>query len=126
MTKKQKQRSNQVSKGQRNSVSRKLINRLASERRENPFKYNFKGILESKEFRESVMMRVKDRSLKELRDKFIKYETIMLRATELFARYKDSGATWAGCVHSVKTNFTQQFEQKWGLIKADKGQKSTK
>jgi len=53
-----------------------------------------------------------------LRDKYTAEDMILNRAAELFAQFRQFGATWAGCVQACRTDFVPQFTEKWGKISA--------
>lgn len=91
-----------VSKGERSSVSKKLLNAMRQDRRANP------SI-------ESEMQRRKDRAAArgDLRKKHDKEDSEMRVAQDLFARY-EGVATWAACVQAAKTDHVSQFHSKYG------------
>ena len=99
-----------ISKGERPSYSRKIMIASRAERRKNPA---IVDIFKSRTVREFVMSRRKDPHYRDLAEKYIREEFVKDRANDLFEKYGGAGATWAGCVQAVKTDWVSQFETKW-------------
>ena len=99
-----------VSNGERPSVKRSTLIALRKERRANP---SLKSIFQRLEHREYVLSRKHDPKFKVLRERYIYEDSINSRATKLLDKFGSYGATWAGCVQAVKTDFVPSFESKW-------------
>ena len=99
-----------ISNGERPSTKRSTLNALRLARRANP---SLASLDQRTEHRAYVLSRKHDPKFKVLRDRYMYEDSINSRASQLFEKFSSYGATWAGCVQAVKTDFVPSFETKW-------------
>lgn len=108
------------------SVSRKLVNALRRDRRDNP---SLESMMASETFRRTIISRKNEHNAdaKRLREKFIKEESIHARACVLFDQFRNTcenidpkiknrklNNLWAQAVQAVKTDKVDMLQQKYG------------
>ena len=98
-----------VSKGLFPSYSRKNRNDYRRWKRENDF---FESMMARERHRWNIMSQTKNKSLKKLRERYLREEEVFNQASELYHRYKDKGAKWSACVQAVKTDWVDRFKEK--------------
>lgn len=105
-----------TSKGERPNVSRKLCNAMRREKREN---FDVAAWVQSKNAKDLVMARRGGgQETRDLQKRYNDEKMIQNLAADLFDKYGKNGATWAGCIQAVKTDWVPSFHNKW--VKAGK------
>lgn len=99
-----------ISKGERRNVSRKQINAGRTERKANP---SVKSMIAASNHRQNIIDRSKDKSVADLREKYMEESSIERQAEDLYKKYSAKGATWAACVQAVKTDWVSNFINKY-------------
>ena len=107
-----------ISKGQRPNVSRKILNSMRRERRENP---SVKSMFQKSDHRRLILSRSKDKSIAELHRKYVEEDRVIASANNIFLKYKSAGIKWAACIQAAKTDYLGQLEMKYGSIKVKTG-----
>jgi len=108
------------------NVNKKLINKLAAERKANP---SAADQIKSGAFKASILARRHDNApeIKRLREKFEREEFVENRSCDLYEQYKAAcvnsdpkiveknlNTLWAQAVQAVKTDKVPSFQEKWG------------
>lgn len=108
MAKRKAQRKKNVSKGLVPNVNGKLLNTIRHERKASP-----SDLLKSEAKKDLTLRKPQNDKERELGKRYRKEKETNTEASKLYNRFSDAGVTWAGCVQAVKTNFTEQFMDKW-------------
>lgn len=100
-----------VSKGERPSVNKKVLNKIRKMR-----SWSAARDKASRDFRNNIIHRARrssDKEINRLAEKFKQEAAVESMALDLFDKYGSYGCTWAACIQAVKTDHVPQLKDKW-------------